>query len=79
MTKRTPGPWKVSNDGAPSWWGVYSPSTNDDIVTGLTNEADARLIAAAPKLLEALKELLARRGMRVRRNAIAAIAAAEGD
>ena len=50
----TPGPWYLN----PRGWVVQSTG---DIVTRLecsyNKEADARLIAAAPELLEALEEL----------------------
>jgi hypothetical protein len=58
-TKHTPGPWKASYDryerkhsfvGDGMWFGKISWTVTSD-----RNEADARLIAAAPELLEALK------------------------
>ena len=63
-TNHTPGPWEVRPSSNPKngtlWRDVvstgceYSPS-----YVGEALEADARLIAAAPELLEALDELLA--------------------
>ena len=68
--KHTPGPWTVTADGA-GWYiecaperghsvayimaeiGEEDPDTSDD-----EKEANARLIAAAPDLLEALQMLL---------------------
>lgn len=66
MNKHTPGPWSaelyenacyfegVSRDG----WAVNGPNMVPDYECPLFNEADARLIAAAPELLEALKDAL---------------------
>ena len=57
-SKRTPGPWKVSNDDATRINGGGRPYS---IVVAETcgyqgaREANARLIAAAPDLLAALK------------------------
>ena len=69
-TKHTPGPWTVTADGA-GWYiecaperghsvayimaeiGEEDPDTSDD-----EKEANARLIAAAPDLLEALQWLV---------------------
>lgn len=65
MSKHTPGPWTdVSVDG--SYWGVYSSSGDvvaqaqqirpmKDDPTQIERHANARLIAAAPELLEALE------------------------
>jgi 16S rRNA C1402 N4-methylase RsmH len=63
MSKHTPGPWVIERDlghtfiiaeagGMCADLGVSSPSQDDN----------ARLIAAAPELLEALKTLLAYHG-----------------
>jgi len=81
MSIQTPGPWREPND--PAWLGS-EPSSDE-------TEANARLIAAAPELLEVLKELAAldfgaqimndddtRRIDFVARRARAAIAKAEG-
>ncbi|MDO4708233.1 MAG: hypothetical protein Q4B94_00150 [Pseudomonadota bacterium] len=56
MSKHTPGPWSARD--------IYVRDKNDTIVALMGDEveqslADARLIAAAPELLEALKELVA--------------------
>lgn len=54
--KHTPGPWKMGEDGE-----VLTDSPNEFLVA-MSNihrpqyEANARLIAAAPELLEALKD-----------------------
>lgn len=56
-TKHTPGPWRASRDrlsgnhgivGDGMWFAKISWTVRDD-----RNEADARLIAAAPELLDA--------------------------
>ena len=63
MSKHTPGPWvavartnahiEIEAPGQPSY------SAKKVATVSLTNhEANARLIAAAPELLEALKELM---------------------
>jgi hypothetical protein len=58
-SKHTPGPWELSDCGER----VIGQADQDEIheVANLTNtlnhEANARLIAAAPELLEALREL----------------------
>lgn len=57
MSKHTPGPWDV-NEGD---FGIYQLETSDQIAEVFSHhppaelEANARLIAAAPELLEALK------------------------
>ena len=48
----TPGPWKVEDDG----YTIVSP--NGIHIADLNSPLNARLIAAAPELLEALKEIL---------------------
>ena len=53
METYTPGPWFASEDGE-----VYSKSSYTSVAMVLMNESgpdNARLIAAAPDLLEALK------------------------
>jgi hypothetical protein len=52
----TPGPWDIAKD---DWW-VYSRATGKIIVDEIEteNEADYRLVAAAPELLDALSELV---------------------
>jgi hypothetical protein len=59
MSKHTPGPWvaeeyPVSPDH--TVWGVCDG--NGRLMTDIHTEADARLIAAAPELLQALRWLL---------------------
>ena len=59
MSKHTPGPWRVVEDRVPSSLEVYAGKTaiaecwrRADVETEIAN---ARLIAAAPDLLEALE------------------------
>lgn len=59
MSKHTPGPWEVSTNGTD--WDVCAPDGGDMLVDlrGCENaEANARLIAAAPDLLAALRDLV---------------------
>jgi hypothetical protein len=71
MSKHTPGPWAVDADAYPIF--IYSESETWPLIDELGNEegckgafiantgdnkANARLIAAAPELLEALKDML---------------------
>ena len=55
MNDFTPGPWRVWQD-----WVVHGPDCGERICTvdGNNSDANARLLAAAPDLLEVLKELL---------------------
>lgn len=54
MTNRTPGPWHVD-----TYCGKRAVLDGDSgvIAERVPNEADARLIAAAPELLAALREI----------------------
>lgn len=65
----TPGPWAIDESGAnrkadgSSYWLVYAPDPSGGgfdviVLADLLEEADARLIAAAPKLLAACKAVL---------------------
>lgn len=62
-TKHTPGPWKEGDyivwpaNGGNAQFPVHARKRGR-IALALTKEADARLIAAAPELLEALQGLL---------------------
>ncbi len=71
-TKHTPSPWAVSvpekgQDGYPHNWSISHESPTRAVyvasIPGAVHyeraQADARLIAAAPDMLEALQELLA--------------------
>jgi hypothetical protein len=64
-SKYTPGPW--SADECRSGFAVYAYKSGDVVVRtedeegrygAIDNEANARLIAAAPELLEALQEII---------------------
>jgi len=72
-TKHSPGPWEMSGPmgtehlrGQEPWFYIYAEHTlhlrvvacSDGYIRG-ENEANARLIAAAPELLESLQALLA--------------------
>lgn len=75
MSKHTPGPWEVSHGGHGSPHGfvideyyVLNRTVADDVAiaadivdpaTQMPSEANARLIAAAPELLEALQLCMA--------------------
>ena len=60
MSKHTPGPWRQAGEdifGANDWW--VAVATRDCTSKGSDEpEANARLIAAAPELLEALQSLV---------------------
>ena len=63
MSKHTLGPWEISRHATPDWhpqYGVYAEGERNDlaIVTGENAEADAKLIAAAPELKQAVEFLL---------------------
>lgn len=53
--KNTPGPWEVKCSSAMS--GVYTVRAHNGVPWGDQDEANARLISAAPELIEALKNL----------------------
>ena len=54
-TKHTPGPWKI---GAYESGEMAVDGPNGEEITGFVKQEDAVLIAAAPELLDALKEML---------------------
>ena len=64
MSKATPGPWSIFDElviTAPEHGSVafaYGPSMPEKSEVGRRSLANARLIAAAPELLEALKDCL---------------------
>lgn len=58
MSNRTPGPWRLTYSNC---WIVGRDETKGDVVIAETKAgtlADAQLIAAAPDLLAALKDLI---------------------
>jgi hypothetical protein len=61
-SKHTPGPWtfhRASSCDRGDSYGVRAPAPHYCVIPTLNiNPADARLIAAAPDLLEALKDAL---------------------
>lgn len=59
--KHTPGPWLIEKDGSAEHRNKANVIRGADgtmIVYGQANDADARLIAAAPDLLDALQVML---------------------
>ena len=62
MSKHTPGPWKAryAPDRAPpvETWCIDWSEDHEEIAEIVHGEANARLIAAAPELLEALKAIV---------------------
>ena len=60
VTGHTPGPWETSRDAVPDGHTqvtVYAESDGERVATAFRNEANARLIAAAPDLLAALDQI----------------------
>jgi hypothetical protein len=62
MSKHTPGPWEAKNNGT-HWnnkeidnWIITYGNDDEQIVDHVYEEANARLIAAAPELLAACEE-----------------------
>jgi hypothetical protein len=58
----TPGPWGYARSATPEWFYLATVYADDDgfkrVAMAFESEADARLIAAAPELLEALRALV---------------------
>lgn len=81
MSKHTQGPWAATSNDHPEQ-GVYGSGYRIAKMTGgeiQRDHANARLIAAAPELLEALKDLVNNGiGTEAVKHARAAIAKAEG-
>ena len=62
MSAHTPGPWKAVRLACQEDRHKYTHEVvadSDDQISWLTTEANARLIAAAPELLETLESLVA--------------------
>lgn len=60
--KHTPGPWVARKTGGAGWpeqrgFAIYFNEAQEQVVDFVYEEADARLIAAAPELLEALEHI----------------------
>lgn len=61
MTKHTPGPWTSVDNGNAEYHSWVVLDDLNHIIARCPKEHNARLIAAAPYMLNALKALLARR------------------
>lgn len=87
MSKHTPGPWYSLRLNGGQIAIDAKPGAHDHVticVLGMNAEEDARLIAAAPELLDACKAVVAAHGLITGRaeaiqKAMDAIAKAEGD
>lgn len=58
VSKHTPGPWRVQKFSDTKSWTLYGSGSVASI-GNIKHEANARLIAAAPTMLEALKVVAA--------------------
>lgn len=88
MNKHTPGPWVYSglNNKADVSATIFSGKTGDLVGSIITSQANANLIAAAPDLLSALRDIMAIETgpwvigyQHLEKKARAAIAKAEGN
>lgn len=84
MSEHTPGPWRVEKFNDTKSWSIYANGGTHSLAS-IRDAANARLIAAAPELLQALRdarESLIARGadpvISVLREINAAIAKTEG-
>jgi len=64
MSMHTPGPWHIRGPAHTAGWGVCIAGASEIVAripgrASARKEANARLIAAAPDLLEAVQNLLA--------------------
>ncbi len=57
MSKRTPGPWHYAYEGS-GLHSIYPDGSSEAVATAENSKEDARLIAAAPDLLDALVEVM---------------------
>jgi len=65
QTRHTPGPWRGHNNGDGTMRGIYGEAPYGNMICYMTNPvpsnhegaANARLIASAPALLQALEKL----------------------
>jgi len=78
MSSHTPGPWKIEYDELTEEWFVYWKRGYAS-VGGFGNLNNARLIAAAPEMLEALENILNTGLPRNRYKAEKAVAKAKGE
>jgi len=63
VSEHTPGPWVARETGGVAWsgqrgWAIDYNADQEQVVDFVYQEADARLIAAAPDLLETLELIL---------------------
>ena len=83
MSKHPPGPWKINADCPMAEHGRISIETDDYYIAlmdaGARQAANARLIAAAPELLEFAEEVRRTGDTRLASMAIAVIAKAIGE
>src|SRR5512146_1115504 len=64
--KHTPGPWRLEQDSLEGWFEIHSAKPDDAFICGRAawprraaeSTANARLIAAAPALLEIMQEVV---------------------
>ena len=59
-TKHTPGPWSIDPDDGGPWYCVREPGGGWIAQVPEPDSADARLVAAAPEMLEALRAIVYR-------------------
>lgn len=59
-TKHTPGPWNINGQDLPNMpeTGGVSVFASGEVIATAYRKSDARLIAVAPEMLEAVKALL---------------------